>query len=449
MMQVLGDRWRTLWVLLFAVFALSVLGAPTNAAEVAAGPTDYREKVRTLRPGDTLWLSPGIYRDGLNIHRLNGTLAAPIAIRGPGVSTRAVFLAKPERNTISIVDSSHVGLIDLDIVGAGSSVDAVKAEGHALFAHHITLERLRISGYDASQQNVGISTKCPAWNWIIRNNRIEGAGTGIYLGNSDGSAPFVRGVIDGNVVVGTRGYGMQIKHQLEWPEIVDAAGASGETIIRYNTFVKDRRSSTGKLARPNLLLGHWPLSGRGAADRYLVYGNLFLDNPTEALLQAEGNLVAYNNVFINRFGDAVAIREHNDVPKAVDVFRNTILARGIGLLLRNADPLATQTVEANVIFGSIEAPESLLALNLVRLLGNSRQFLRRPDGDDGSVDLAPIGPLLDDRHWRSNGRARLPDVDLDFDRNPRSRATMGAYAPDAATRQQRFLLSNSFSFEER
>ena len=53
-------------------------------------------------------------------------------------------------------------------------------------------------------------------------------------------------VIEGNTIVGTLGYAMQIKHQYPWPEVVDVADGGGETIIRYNTFVKDRRSSTGE-----------------------------------------------------------------------------------------------------------------------------------------------------------------------------------------------------------
>ena len=436
-MRVGKKTWRIPRALLFAAFALSVLAAPAYAAELVAGPTDYREKVRTLRPGDTLWLSPGIYRDGLDVHRLDGTVAAPITIRGSGVSPRVVFVAKSERNTISIVDSSHVRLADLDIAGVGAAVDAVKAEGHARFAHHITLEGLRITGYDANQQNVGISTKCPAWNWIIRDNRIEAAGTGIYLGNSDGSAPFVRGVIEGNVVVGTRGYAMQIKHQREWPEVVDVAGSRGETIIRYNTFVKDQRSVTAELARPNVLLGHWPLSGRGAADRYLVYGNLLLDNPTEALLQAEGNLVVYNNVFINRDGDGVMLREHNDVPRAVEVFANTILAKGTGLLLRNADRGHAQEIDGNAIFAGAVEPATLAQTNFARPLEQAVSYLRRPFDYRGAPDLAPIGGTFDAR-FAPPRRAVLPDAGVDFDRKPRGWTMVGAYSGGAPADPKRF-----------
>jgi hypothetical protein len=40
----------------------------------------------------------------------------------------------------------------------------------------------------------------PTWGRIIRRNVIDGAGTGIYLGNSDGSAPFVAGIIENNLI---------------------------------------------------------------------------------------------------------------------------------------------------------------------------------------------------------------------------------------------------------
>ena len=80
-------------------------------------------------------------------------------------------------------------------------MDGVKAEGTAgNWAHHVTIEKLNIVNYGVDQQAVGISTKCPAWNWIIRSNIIIGAGTGMYLGNSSGNMPFVNGIIENNLI---------------------------------------------------------------------------------------------------------------------------------------------------------------------------------------------------------------------------------------------------------
>jgi hypothetical protein len=188
------------------------------------------------------------------------------------------------------------------------------------------------------------------------------------------------------------------------------------------------------------LLGHWPLSGRGSGDRYLVYGNLFLDNPSEALLQAEGNVVLYNNVFVNRDGDGVMLREHNSVPRAIDMFRNTILVRGTGLLLRNPDPLAVQTLEANAIFAANVAPAVAAKANLTRSFAEAQHLLRNAGERAGMLDLAPVDHFLDDYHWNSESRGALPDIELDFDRKLRRRATMGAYAPDVPAEPARFRL---------
>ncbi|MCC6198358.1 MAG: right-handed parallel beta-helix repeat-containing protein [Burkholderiales bacterium] len=417
---------------------LAPLAGPAAAAEVRAGPERYREAVRALRPGDTLRLEPGTYAQGLDVHRLIGTADKPIVITGAAGISRSVLVATPGRNTISIVDSAFVRIADLDLDGRNVAVDAVKAEGTSRFAHHIELSRLRISRFAASQQNVGISTKCPAWNWTLRGNRIDHVGTGLYLGNSDGSAPFVRGVIEGNVVSGTRGYAMQIKHQLTWPIELEALAGNGETVIRYNTLAKRANSSQGELARPSLLLGHWPVSGRGSGERYLVYGNLLLDNPTEALFQAEGNVTLYNNVFVNRHGDGVAIREHNDIPREIVMRHNTVVARGVGVLLRNAAPGARQTVAGNAIFAGSVDPASLAQGNAVHAYDDAATYLRAFSADSPVLDLAPRGGrLADATQYRPEA---LPDLGLDFDRRPRGAGTFGAYAGTAPARPDRFRL---------
>jgi hypothetical protein len=123
-------------------------------------------------------------------------------------------------------------------------------------------------------------------------------------------------------------------------------------VIRYNVFSK-KNALPGPQARPNVLLGHFPLSGAGSEDRYLVYGNLFLPNPSEALLQAEGRVALYDNVFINDSGDAIHIQPHNDVPRDMLIFNNTVLASGTGIQVRRAEGAPyRQRVIANVVAAS-------------------------------------------------------------------------------------------------
>jgi hypothetical protein len=168
----------------------------------------------------------------------------------------------------------------------------------------------------------------------------------MYFGDSDGSDPFVAGVIEGNRVSRTLGYNLQAKHQKgRLPERAERH----DTVIRHNVFSK-QDALPGPLARPNVLLGHFPLTGAGSEDRYLVYGNVFLHNPSEALLQAEGRVAIYDNVFINGSGDAVRVQPHNDVPRDMDIFSNTVLAAGTGIQVRQAEGATfRQRVIGNVV----------------------------------------------------------------------------------------------------
>ena len=98
---------------------------------------------------------------------------------------------------------------------------------------------------------------------MIRNCVIQGAGTGMYLGNSDGNEPFIAGLIEHNLVIDTIGYNIEIKHQNPRPRVSGIPTGRSKTIIRHNVFSKSANSSTGRRARPNLLVGHFPRSGPG------------------------------------------------------------------------------------------------------------------------------------------------------------------------------------------
>jgi len=325
---------------------LCLLAATAAAEDYRADAENYRDHLRRLQPGDRLQLEPGDYHLGLPLSNLAGRPGHPIIIEAVDPATPPRFIARSGANTVSLVDVRHLVLRHLELDGRNLPVDAVKAEGHSRYADFITLEHLFIHDHAASQQSVGISTKCPAFGWVVKGNRIERVGTGMYFGDSDGSDPFISGVIEGNRVSETLGYNLQIKHQKTRPtEYADRY----DTVIRFNVFSK-KGALPGPQARPNVLLGHFPLSGAGSEDRYLVYGNLFLHNPSEALLQAEGRVALYDNFFINGSGDAIHIQPHNDVPRDMLIFSNTVLASGVGIQVRRAEGAPfRQRVIANLI----------------------------------------------------------------------------------------------------
>jgi hypothetical protein len=345
----------------FCAVLLCVLAATAAATDYRADTENYRDHLRRLQPGDRLLLEAGDYRRGLPLGNLSGRSEQPITIEALDPANPPRFIARSGANTISLVNVRHLVLRHLELDGLDLPVDAIKAEGHSRYADFITLEHLLIHDHAASQQNVGISTKCPAFGWVVRGNRIERVGTGMYFGNSDGSDPFMSGLIEGNHVSDTLGYNLQIKHQKTRPtEYADRY----DTVIRYNVFSK-KDSVPAPQARPNVLLGHLPLSGAGSEDRYLVYGNLFLNNPSEALFQAEGRVAIYDNVFINGSGDAIHIQPHNDVPRDMLIFSNTVLASGTGIQVRRAEGAPyRQRVVANVVSASKPLHGAEAAYNL-------------------------------------------------------------------------------------
>ncbi|HVN35379.1 MAG TPA: hypothetical protein VMU96_09000 [Casimicrobiaceae bacterium] len=410
-----------------AALAFAASGIAGGASTYDATPDNYRRMLRELRPGDTLALAPGRYAHGLPLHGLGGDPDHPITIAGPAQGPPALFVAERGHNTVSIVDSHDIVVKNLELDGRDLPVDGVKCEGQARYAHHVTLENLSIRRYGNNQQTVGISTKCPAWNWIIRGNTIVGAGTGMYLGNSDGTAPFVAGLIERNLVVDTIGYNLQIKHQIRRPDVPGLPQTS-VTTIRHNVFSKAAGGSTD-LPRPNVLVGHFPPFGDGVDDRYAIYGNFFYANRDEALFQGEGNIALYSNLFVNPYGDAIHIQPHNDIPKQVDIAFNTVLAErtGIRVVTGMRGSAYRQSVVGNLVFAATPLVGGDQAGNFAGPFADADRYLVQPFGYPGEIDLVPRAPLTSyDAEARNPGR--LPDWDRDFNGGPRMPGAIGAYS---------------------
>lgn len=366
-----------------------------SATVYNATPDTYRALLPLLQPGDTLSLVAGTYTRGLPINSLNGTDVAPITVMGPASGSRALFVAQSCCNTVSISNSSYIRIMNLQLDGRDLAVDAVKAEGTSQWAHHITIENLYIQHYSNNQQIVGISTKCPAWNWIIRNNVIDTAGTGMYLGDSNGEAEFVAGIIEGNLIADTTGYNLQIKHQNR-RNTATGEPESGDTVIRNNVFIKAKNASYGANARPNVLVGHWPLTGAGSTDHYLVYGNFFYQNPTgQGLFQGEGNVALYSNLFFNSVGTGLLIQPQNEFPRDILIFANTVVTVATGIQVVGGAPGYQQLVIGNASFARVPINAPNQSSNVTGGVEGAKNYLNNPFAPLGEgMDMYPrVGPL--------------------------------------------------------
>lgn len=409
------------------------------AGEVkVATPSNYRKMLVGLSAGDTLQLQPGIYPAGLPLTNCNGTPDAWITIEGPETGV-AEIRQQAVANGVEFRHCSHVALRRLKIQGGGPSgipgLFGISAKGGGENrVHHILIEDCVISDWNTSQQAVGISTKTPTWDWTIRRNKILNCGTGLYLGNSNGHDPFVRGVIENNLILNPVGYCMEIKFQHSRPDVEGMPVMACRTFIRDNVFIKnDAPSPEGD--RPNVLVGGFPKQGPGAGDRYEIYGNFFYHNPRESLLQASGNVSIHDNLFVDNSATgnaAITLRNHDLPLRRAHVYHNTIIhaVRGIHF----ADPTSeSHLVVGNVIFAS--TPTALhrsiinVSGNITGAVAEAGVHLVNPTAQLGVMDLHPkpgccLGETLD-----LSAQAEDAGFDRDFDHALKGRFLVrGAYA---------------------
>ena len=398
---------------------------------IQANPSTYKNLLTTLLPGDRLLLAPGTYTQQLRFSNKNGQPGKCIVIEGPATGTPALFTGSSTYNTISLANVSYMVFRNLKLDGKHLLGDGVKVEATSSYAHHVTLENLHLVNYDESLQRVGINTKSKAWNFVIRNNVIERAGLGMYLGKSDGTGEFVNSLIEHNVVHGSMLYNVQIKHQLSRATSLGIP-SSGTTIIRHNVFSKETGSATGADSRPNLLVGHWPLSGAGSTDVYQIYGNLFHENPSEALFQGEGNIALHDNLFVSRGPRAVRIQKHNNLPRRIDIFNNTVMSPTEGIVIYNGDPAYPQRVSGNLVFSAQPLVGGLQVGNLTGVYSAAPQYLNNPLGSltAGTLDLFPIAGRALGIAVDLSLFAGFLDWDKDFNGFPKLTTYRGAYSDD-------------------
>lgn len=413
---------------------------------IDADPSNYLGLIPTLRPGDTLRLAAGRYGvdangndttspPGLPLFNLNGTASAPITITGPSSGPLPVLLGRGTHNTVRFANASYVVVRRLEINGRDRGGAGVAVQGPC---HHITIEDCFIHGVGGDQQIVGISTTGqPTWGWIVRRNLIVGAGTGMYFGNSNGDSPFVDGLIEFNVVRDCIGYCMQVKRQVAWGS-VPAGMPTGptRTIVRHNVFAKSANSSTGALARPNLLLGDGPPSGPGLGNGFAVYGNLFHRNPSESLLQCEGNVAFYANLMVADDA-ALRVQTHEGSVRDVRIFRNTVVAGGTGISVSGGIAGTTQQVVGNAVFAGgtavrVTGAGASAADNVVDSLAAAPGYLNDPLAAMPALDMFPKTGAMRRAAIDLSALSAWPDWNRDFNGRAYDSAFRGAYSGEGA-----------------
>jgi hypothetical protein len=413
-----------------ALVVLAVVLAPRAALarDIEVDPSTLRAALGDLAPGDHVHLARGHYAH-FTLSGVVGTAAMPITISGPEDGSAVIDADdEPCCNTIQISsDVSYVVLRSLTVDGRGvDGAFGVAARGTDV--HHVTIEDCTFIGHDGSQGTVAISTKTPTAGWVIRGNRIIGAGTGMYLGNSDGTHPFVGALIENNFVYDTIGYGLQIKWQRPHEPVPGAADAPPYTIIRHNVFIKtDRPSSSGD--RPTLLVGGFAESGASSDDTHQIYGNLFVHNPREAHIQAAGRVSIHDNVFIDTPETAIRLTDHDLSLRRGWIYSNTIYVSGTGVSVGSASE--GTSVIGNLIFAgtAIRGTPTEERDNITATLDDAGRYVVAPGTTLGDIDFRPTGDAARGAPLDLSGFASDVDHDRDFDCSSKGALEVrGAYA---------------------
>lgn len=427
----------TLLIVLLSSFAMA--GTVKHAR-----PDNYRQMLTQLKAGDTLVLSVGVYERGLPITDCHGSAEAWITIQGPEDGVAEIRQSQVA-NCVELRQCSYVALKRLAIQGGGPAgipgLFGISAQGGAKnLVHHILVEDCIISDWNTTQQAVGISTKTPTWDWIIRRNIIRNCGTGMYLGNSNGSDPFIRGIIEHNLVQETNGYCLEIKYQRPRPELSGAPLIASRTLIRHNVFIKNEMTSPDG-DRPSVLVGGFPEIGPGAGDLYEIYGNVFWHNPRESLLQASGRVTIHDNLFADcptATCAAITLQNHDLPLKLAHVYNNTICSAARGIRIASPAPDG-HAVIGNVVFASeplvLHGSISRVAENVTGPIAAAAGELVNPHLLGDSPDLSPqaghcTGPPLDVTAFTGETA-----FDLDFNNHTKGdRRVRGAYSSPGPNR---------------
>lgn len=396
--DVLASRFRVGQLIAWLTLAAAA-GPPASAAVIDATPGDYRQKIPALQPGDTLRLAAGTY-SRMTINDLNGRPDQWIVIEGPSDGQPALIAGESCCNTVQIRRSSYLIIRNLTIDSLGiAGLDGINAKDG--ISHHVVIENNHIRGVGGSQQTVGISTKSPAWGWVVRGNTIVEPGTGMYFGNSDGSAPFIAGVVEHNLVSRPIGYGIQVKHQNPY-SLAEAPAGPNKTIIRHNVIIKDDRPSPDG-DRPNLLVGSFPASGMGSSDSYEIHGNFFFGNPRESLIQASGRVVIHDNILVGPAStpSAILLMDHNGPLEVAYLYNNTIFGTDRGIRLGSA-PRTDHLLLGNAILAQEPISGSVTKQrdNVMDSIDRAHHYFKNPTRSLGEMDFYPRtgelqGPPLD------------------------------------------------------
>jgi len=170
---------------IFVFWLIAAVSFPTNAQpetrEVRVkDSSELSRAIRTLRPGTTLLLEPGIYSGGIYLRDIEGKYEQPVVIEGTDPDNPPVFAGGSQ--AIHLANCSNMTLRNIKVKGFPSNgINIDDGGSYETPAHHIVLENVTIAetgpkgNHDALKMS-GVD------HFFVRKCRFEGwGGSGIDM----------------------------------------------------------------------------------------------------------------------------------------------------------------------------------------------------------------------------------------------------------------------------
>ncbi|MEI6504212.1 MAG: hypothetical protein WCP21_24635, partial [Armatimonadota bacterium] len=169
-------RVRCLVALLMVCAAVPLRAQEVRVGDVAA----LREAVRAAQPGTTILIAPGQYEGGLWFENIHGQEGKPITLAGADPANPPRFVGKTE--AFHFAEASYLTLRDLSV--SGQSGNGINIDDGGTFetpAHHVVLERLRVSDIGPTGNHDGLKLS-GLDDFLIRDCTVERwGGSGIDM----------------------------------------------------------------------------------------------------------------------------------------------------------------------------------------------------------------------------------------------------------------------------
>jgi hypothetical protein len=139
-------------------------------------------------------------------------------------------------------------------------------------------------------------------------------------------------------------------------------------------------------------VGGFPDTGPGSDDRYEIYGNLFVHNARESLLQASGRVTIHDNIFVDAPGQNAVLLQNHDLPlKLATVYNNTVYAAGTGIHFGSAASQGDGVV-GNLVFAGTPVSGTITTQrdNLTGTEAVAPTYVTRPSTTLGQMDFYPL-----------------------------------------------------------